>query len=457
MESFNDIWKEVLARCRAEVSDVMYNMWLTPLEFKKFENYTVIFSIAAEFKRAIILDKFGKMIKDRFEEILGFPVDIDIIVDIPMTEEQQSNESASKKENSDKESNPEEETAETGKSEKTPIDFFTFDSFIVGKSNSFAYNTSLSVAEEPGKKYNPLLIYGRSGLGKTHLMFAIYNKIKRDNPDAIIIYTTGESFMTELIECITKKNMIYFHNKYRNADALLVDDIQYIQSGTSVQEEFFHTFNVLQQANKQIVMTSDVPPREMQGFDERIRTRFEMGVLADIQPPDIDTRKAIVKRKCRSLNIELSESIIDYITQKIKLNVRQLEGIVKKLEAMTKFNGKQPTMEEIQNIVRDITTDSEPVGVTIDKVLDIVSTTFGVSVSDLKSEKRQANITQSRQVAMYILKEITELTLKDIGECFNKNHSTVLHSIDSCRDKMNENPRFKSTVMNIIRDLRENK
>lgn len=443
MDTFNDIWKEVLAICKNQVSDVMYNMWLSPLEFVKFENDTVVFLIGAEFKKSIILDKFGQMIRDGFEQILGFPVEIDILVDKTLgdlknggvTEQEKKEEHIPEKAN--------------------PFAAFTFDNFIVGKSNSFAYNMALGVAEEPGTKYNPLLTYGKSGLGKTHLMFAIYNRMKRDNPDAIIIYTTGESFFNELIECITKKNTIVFHNKYRNADALLIDDIQYIQRGDAVQEEFFHTFNILQQAGKQIVMTSDVPPKEMPGLHERLRTRFESGVLADILPPDIDMRKAIIKRKCSQLGITLSEAVTDFIAQKIKSNVRQLEGTVKKIEAMTKVYGSSPTLEQVQDIIKDITNENEPVSVTIDKIIDSVSNAFGVTSSDIRSDKRQAEITQARQAAMYIIKEITDLTLKDIGGYFGKNHATVVHSVKQCKEKMEENASYKSTVNNIVRDFQD--
>lgn len=443
MDTFNDIWKEVLAICKNQVSDVMYNMWLSPLEFVKFENDTVVFLIGAEFKKSIILDKFGQMIRDGFEQILGFPVEIDILVDKTLgdlknggvTEQEKKEEHIPEKAN--------------------PFAAFTFDNFIVGKSNSFAYNMALGVAEEPGTKYNPLLTYGKSGLGKTHLMFAIYNRMKRDNPDAIIIYTTGESFFNELIECITKKNTIVFHNKYRNADALLIDDIQYIQRGDAVQEEFFHTFNILQQAGKQIVMTSDVPPKEMPGLHERLRTRFESGVLADILPPDIDMRKAIIKRKCSQLGVTLSEAVTDFIAQKIKSNVRQLEGTVKKIEAMTKVYGSSPTLEQVQDIIKDITNENEPVSVTIDKIIDSVSNAFGVTSSDIRSDKRQAEITQARQAAMYIIKEITDLTLKDIGGYFGKNHATVVHSVKQCKEKMEENASYKSTVNNIVRDFQD--
>ena len=441
MDTFNDIWKEVLSICKNQVSDVMYSMWLSPLEFVKFENDTVIFIIGAEFKKSIIMDKFGQMIRDGFEQILGFPVEIDILVDKTLGDLKPGGENE-KEEERLQESNG-------------PFAAFTFDSFIVGKSNSFAYNMAMGVAEEPGTKYNPLLTYGKSGLGKTHLMFAIYNKMKLENPDAIIIYTTGESFFNELIECITKKNTIVFHNKYRNADALLIDDIQYIQKGDAVQEEFFHTFNILQQAGKQIVLTSDVPPKEMLGIHERLRTRFESGVLADIQPPDIDMRKAIIKRKCQELDITLSESVTDFIAQKIKNNVRQLEGTVKKIAAMTKIYGEAPTIEQVQDIIKDITNENQPVSVTIEKIIDSVSNSFGVTSSDIKSDKRQADITQARQAAMYIIKEITDLTLKDIGGYFGKNHATVLHSVKQCKEKMDEAPNYKSTVNNIIRDYQD--
>lgn len=456
MDSFNDVWKEVLARCKENVSEVIYNMWFAPLKYIKFENYTVIFSINAEFRKDIIMDKYSPMIRENFEAILGFPIDIDILVEKDFSGPQTVTGIAPAADTASQVSDKTAAAAEKNE-EKSKTDSFTFDSFIVGKSNSFAYNTSLSVAREPGKKYNPLLIYGNSGLGKTHLMFAIYNALKKQNPNAIIIYTPAENFLNELLECIRNHNTDYFHNKYRNADALLVDDIQHIQNGNAVQEEFFHTFNVLQQANKQIVMTADVPPREMLGFDERLRTRFEMGMLADIQPPDIETRMAIIKRKCEHMNFHLKEVAVEYIANKIKNNIRQIEGILNKIQAKSEVLKRDLTIEEIQMTVLDFTTEYQPVGVTVDKVLDIVSSTFGVPVNDLKSEKRQANIAQARQVSMYVIKEVTELTLQEIGDVFGKKHSTVLHSIDACKEKMNDDPKFKNNVNNIIRDIRENK
>ena len=444
MDTFNDIWREVLALCRNKVSDVMYNMWFAPLEFVKFENDTVIFLIGAEYKKSIIMDKFAQLIKDGFEQILGFPVEIDILVDKTMAE----GKTGAKTEEEENDGDKDEDAAK-------PFSSFTFDNFVVGKSNSFAYNMSLKVAEEPGVSYNPLLIYGPSGLGKTHLMFAIYNRMKKENPNAIIIYTTCEGFLNELIESISKKNTSVFHNKYRNADALLIDDIQYIQRGEAVQDEFFHTFNILQQAGKQIVMTSDAPPKEMLGITERLRTRFESGVMADIQPPDIDTRKAIIIRKSQQLGITLSEAMIDFIAQKLKNNVRQMEGTVKNIGALTRVYGKLPSMEQVQNIIKDITNENQPISVTIDKIIDSVSGSFGVTAADIRSDKRQAEITRARQAAMYVIKEITDQTLKEIGDVFGKNHTTVLHSINQCKDRRKEEQEYKMAVMNIIRDFQE--
>ncbi|MBR3975544.1 MAG: chromosomal replication initiator protein DnaA [Clostridia bacterium] len=441
MDTFNDVWKEVLNICKAQVAQPLYNIWFAPLEFIKFENDTVVFLVSADYKKSIIQDKFSGIIKDGFEQVLGFPVEIDIIVDKTI-----SDNSSDKKENKSEPENKESQNAFSG---------FTFDNFIVGKSNTFAYNVARGVCEEPGTKYNPLLIYGRSGLGKTHLMLAVYNKLKAQNPDAILIYTTGENFMNELVKDIYNKNMDHFHNKYRNVDALLMDDIQIIQRGESVQEEFFHTFNVLQQAGKQIVITSDIPPKEMAGLDERLRTRFEQGVIADIQPPDIDTRKAIIKRKCEQLGIRLSDSVTEYIAQKIKNNIRQLEGTVKKIDAMSKAYGTPVTIEQVQNIIKDITTDNQPISVITDKIMERIAQTYNVTLADIKSDKRQAKITLARQISMYVIKEVTDLTLKEIGEIFDKNHSTVLHSLKCAEEKMQESASVKLLVINTIKEFQE--
>lgn len=447
MDTLNDVWKAVLALCKPQVSEVMYNMWLCPLELVKFENDTFIFWTNTEFKKSIIQTKFGDLLHKCFTEVMGFPVDIDIIVsDIPAGEK-----AFSQNEKSDENKN--DETVDG--SAATGFEAYTFDNFIVGKSNNFAYSVSVGVAQNPGKYSNPLLIYGRSGLGKTHLMLATLNKIKKDHPDYVIIYTTGENFMNEMVESIAKKNPAAFRNKYRNIDALLMDDIQFIQRGEAVQEEFFHTFDALYQKNKQIILTSDVPPRNMEVLDERLRTRFEMGVTADVQPPDFDTRRAIIIRKSQQLGLPLSEQTVDYIAQKIKNNIRQLEGIVKKIGAMTNAYGAALSLDQVKNIIRDVTSESQPVAVTAEKVIDYVAKAFGVTASDLKSDKRQAKINTARQVAMYVLKEVTDLTLQEIGEYFKKTHATVIHAISTISQKMDETPSVKAIAVAAIHEFQE--
>ncbi|MBQ7689380.1 MAG: chromosomal replication initiator protein DnaA [Clostridia bacterium] len=437
MDTIADVWKEVLAVCSKKVSEPIYKMWIAPLELVKFEKNTFIFVIGSEFKKSIIMDQFSGIIKDAFEEVMGFPVEIDIFVNGAVTQEE--------------EKKP--ETTDAKSDLGGGLRQYTFDNFIVGKSNNFAYNVSLGVAEHPGSLYNPLLIYGRSGLGKTHLLFAIYNRLKENNPDKVIIYVTGESFMNELVVDLKNHNTIAFHEKYRNVDALLVDDIQFIQRGASVQEEFFHTFNALEQAGKQIVITSDVPPREMEILDERLRTRFEMGIIADIQPPDIDTRKAIILRKCEQLDITLPDAVVDLIAQKIKNNVRQIEGTVKKISAMMNAYSRTVTVEQVQDIIKDITTDNQPTAVVVKKIIEFVAKSFGVTANDILSDNRQSNIALARQLCMYVIKEVTDLKLNEIGKYFNKNHSTVLHSIAQAKEKMDKNPSVKAAAVSAINEF----
>lgn len=452
MDTLNDIWKEVLALCKKEVSDVMYNMWLAPLEFYKLENDTAVFIVNADFRKTIIITKFAPLLKKCFKEIIGFDVEIDVMVDQAFDEKSEPDQKNSK----NTESVNEDDNKEENNQQKRSSSSYTFDNFVVGKSNLFAYNVAKGVAENPGGQYNPLLIYGNSGLGKTHLLFAIYNELKRKNPNNIVIYTTGESFLNELVDCVSKKNTRVFHNKYRNVDALLMDDIQVIEKGEMVQEEFFHTFNALDNAGKLIVLTSDLPPKEMTVLNDRLRTRFEMGVLADIQPPDIETRKAIIIRKCSSLGITLSDSMIEYIATKIKSNIRQLEGTVKKIAALKKVYGVMPTLEQIQNIVKDVSSDSLPVSVIIEKIFSIVSETYSVSVEDMKSSSRSQNISLARNVCMYVMKKcIQNITLKEIGSHFGKDHATVLHSVKRVEDTMQTDQIFKNTVNNIIREVKE--
>ena len=433
MDSFAEIWQLVQEELKNQVTEVAYNVWLSPLEFVKFENDTVYLSIS-EFKKNIIADKFMTPLNKAFETILGFSVQIVFL--IPGEDKTQ------KKENEDPAQSFEHE--------------YTFDNFITGPSNRFAHAAALNVANNPGITYNPLFIYGHSGLGKTHLLLAIMNEIKQQRPDAKIIYTSGELFTNELIYYIGNHNTYAFHEKYRNCDVLLVDDIQFIAKTETTQEEFFHTFNALKNNGSQIVLTSDRPPREMMTLEERLRTRFEMGLIADVQPPTLETRMAIVKKKSDDLNIILSDDVVKFIAENIKKNIRQLEGTVKKISAYREVEGTSPSIAVAKRAISDIINDNQPLPVTVENIINEVARTFDVSAADIRSSKKSANISLARQVAIYIVDRITGLSLKAIGSEFgNKHHSTIIYSLRECKTKIERDIALKATVDDIIKNINE--
>ena len=436
MESYSEVWSLAKEYCRGKCSETIYNLWIDPLTMKSFKDNKIEL-LTSEFKANIVKSKFLGLLSEALEKTMGFPVEIEII-----------SQSVSKKEDIEiKEKNIQENLNKYD---------FTFDTFIVGSSNKFAYAASQAVAATPGQAYNPLFIYGNSGLGKTHLLNAICTEIKKNNPDAKIIYTGGEDFTNELILSIEKKTMPDFHNKYRTIDVLLVDDIQFIAGKASTQEEFFHTFNAPIQDNKQIVLTSDRPPKEISLLEDRIKTRFEWGLLADIQPPDIETRIAIIKRKAALMSFELPDEVVQYIAEKIKNNVRLLEGAVKKINALCTISGHEPSIIIAQKAIKDILSDNQPLPVTITKILDEVARTYGTTTENILSKKRNANISEARQAAMYIVREVTSLPMEKIGEEFGgKHHSTVIYNISQMEEKMNSNATTRATIQGIINNIND--
>ncbi len=434
MNSFDEIWELVKEQLKLSVTEVAYNVWLSPLSFVKFQNDTVYLSIT-EFKKRIIVDKFSEIINSAFEAVLGFPITIEYVV---------PNEHAK---------NPDIENS--NKSDINEYDY-TFSNFITGPSNRFAHAAAINVASNPGKAYNPLFIYGHSGLGKTHLLLAIMNEIKANNPDANIIYTSGEHFTNELIYYIGNHNTYDFHEKYRNCDVLLVDDIHFIARGETIQEEFFHTFNALNNNGSQIVLTSDRPPKEMMTLEERLRTRFEMGLIADVQPPTLETRMAIVKNKAEALGLELNDEVIQFIGENIKRNIRQLEGAVKKIKAFQDVEGVRPSIAVAKRAISDLINDDQPTPVTVDNIINEVARTFDVSPADIRSDKRSANISQARQVAIYVVEQVTSLSLKAIGiEFGNKHHSSIIYALKEIRNKIEKDVSLKSTIDDIIKNINE--
>ena len=435
MDSFRDLFEQVLLLCKSDdtIADVTYNLFFDDLEPVDFSNDTAILQTTSDFKQGILAGKYADLLQKNFEKLLGFPVQVEIKV-----------------------KNQKEETSAfpsftPGKNEE-----YTFDTFVVGAENKFAYAACQRVAKDPGTIYNPLFIYGRSGLGKTHLLMATQNEIRKNNPDANILYTTSENFTNDMVSFLAQKNMEEFHNKYRTVDVLLIDDVQFLQNKMGFQEEFFHTFNALTQVGKQVILTSDRPPREIDTLTDRLRNRFESGLLADIQPPDIETRMAIVKKKAQQFQMELSPQIVEYVAEKLKNNIRQLEGAVKKIFAMSSLTGNAPTTDMAEEAIRDVQTDNMPVGVKTEKIIEYIANFYGITPADITSNKKNANIALARQVTVYVLREITGQTLQMIGEAIGgKNHSTINYSISLVEKKMRNEPSFKNTVFEIINNLQE--
>ncbi len=436
MESLREMWLLVCERLKASCGEVIYDIWFKPLEIVSFDGAKAELA-ASEFMKGIIEQKFLGEIKEAFKAVMGFDVEISIV-----------DPNAAKA--------PAPQTNGGAGSTSLSIEKNTFETFVVGSSNKFAHAAAQAVAATPGAAYNPLFIYGNSGLGKTHLLCAISNEIKSKNPSADIIFTRGEDFVSLIVDGIKEKTMKEIHNKYRNCDVLLVDDIQFIAGKESTQEEFFHTFNALTQDGKQIVLASDRAPKDIEILDERLRNRFEWGLIADIQPPDIETRMAIIQRKADTLGLELPPDVVQFIAEKIKANIRQLEGAVKKINALVNIEGASINIAMAQNAIKDIMTDSRPVSSIVSNIISETSRTFGVPQADIISKKKDAKTARARQVAIYIVREITDLTQKEISEFFGgRDRTTILYSVETiAKDSANDSS-LKKTIDKIIKNVQE--
>lgn len=446
MESFREVFALVSDYCKNEISQVAHSLWIKDIEPVRLEGSTAYLAVRSEFKQKILEEKYFELLTRAFEEVMGFHVDL-VITSLEPTKAQ-AQEAVEKLQHF----SPEELEKTTAGGDYE----YTFSTFIVGPSNKFAHAASLAVATNPAGAYNPLFIYGGSGLGKTHLLYAICNEILKAQPQTNIIYIKGEDFTNELIEAIRNETTKAFHDKYRRADVLLVDDIQFIGGKESTQEEFFHTFNSLYESSKQIVLTSDRPPKEIKTLEDRLRTRFEWGLLADVQPPDFETRVAIIRRKAELMAITIPDDVADYIANKLKTNIRQLEGVVKKMKAYWLLAGTPPSILIAQNAIRDVLSDHQPIPVTIERIISEVARTYnGVTPQDIRSTKRSANISSARQVSIYIVREITQMSMSAIGEEFGgRDHSTIVYALQQVDKNMDVDPRYKELIEDIIKNVR---
>ena len=441
MENFNEGWKIICDYLRQEkkIAEVAYNTWIsriTPVGID-FEKGLITLMVPNEFHRQTLIRGYLSRFEEAYEAVLG--TSFETIFILPEDGEKQKERLLG-----------DENSADAGYE-------FTFDTFIVGSSNKFAHAASLAVAQNPASAYNPLFLYGNSGLGKTHLLYAIGNEIRKTHPEYKVIYIKGEDFSNEIIQSILNKTTAQFRQKYRQTDVLLVDDIQFIGGKESTQEEFFHTFDALYDAKKQIVLSSDRPPKEIKVLTDRLRSRFEMGLLADIQAPDFETRMAIIKRKAEIIGLDLNDDLCAYIANKLKTNIRQLEGVVKKLMARYNLTKEKPTLSIVNESISDILNDDTPPELTVEKIVDEVCRTFGVDSDDLRSQKsRRANINKPRQIAIYIVRELTTLSMESIGNEFgNRHYSTIVYTVQQVEKEIRKDPSLRATVEDIIKNIRE--
>lgn len=455
MEHLTQQWPSILKRVKDEygITDVSFNTWLKPLEIFTVEDHVIYILFPSDSNQIslnYIAKKYELPLKVTINEVTGEEYELKFI--LPKDAVQLNPQPTASSENS--------VTEEVLRSSHLNPKY-TFDTFVVGGNNRFAQTASLAVAESPGEAYNPLYIYGGPGLGKTHLMHAIGNFILHENPQMKVLYVTSEDFLNEVIESIRSANsanaMSKFREKYRTVDVLMIDDIQFIIGKESTQEEFFHTFNALHAAGKQIVLTSDRPPKEMETLEARIRSRFEWGLMADIGYPDYETRMAILRRKCEAEHFDLPDDILNYIAENIKSNIRELEGALNKLIAYSNLEKVTITMDIAKRELQNIISPDKPREVTPQLIIEMVSEHFNISVDQMISKNRSNAVSRPRQIAMYLCKTMTDSPLEAIGSLLGgRDHSTIIHGASKIAEEYNTNEELRRQVDAIKKKINPN-
>lgn len=449
------IWESVKLSLKEKYAPSFVNLWFEELKLNSYEENTITFSTISEFKYKIITEKHLPIIKSGFCEILGFEPEIKIIfVGSPTSPEKILNQIKQQ------DALPEEgETVKKAAALPTgaiPQNYkfeYTFENFIVGNSNKFAHAACTAVAARPAENYNPLFIYGPSGLGKTHLMSAVVNEITKNKPGTRVLYIKGDDFTNQMIEALAKQEMYKFHEKYRNCDILLIDDVQFIAGKTSTQEEFFHTFNALYEDGKQIILTSDRPPKDIQTLEDRLKTRFEWGLIADIQPPDIELRVAIIRKKAEQVSIVLPDDVLNFMAETLCSNIRQIEGAIKKLSAMSFLSGSQITMDMAKSCISELLGGAEPINVTVEKIFGAVSNRYGISKADILGKKRDKEIANARHISIYAIRDITEMSFNSIAKIFERDYATIHSAFEKIEKKYENDSMFRIEIDELIRDI----
>ena len=433
MNSPADIWARVLSLMEADMTATTIHTWFDDTEAVALEEDRFVLYTPSDFKKDIIAARYLGAVKKALHEL--FSAEFDVLVLGPGEMEQ-------RRARQKKDDNFLPGTEE-----------YTFERFVVGSSNKFAHAAARAVADHPAQNYNPLFIYGESGLGKTHLLYAIAHTIHNNHPDYRIVYIKGDAFTNELIQAIREGRNQEFREKFRAADVFLMDDVQFIAGKDSTMEEMFHTFNTLYETRKQIVFTADRPPKEMLKLEDRLKTRFEWGLIADIQPPDYETRMAIIKNKAIRMGVELPEAVLQYVAENITANVRQIEGTVNKIMALRDLEGSNIDAATVTRAVRDMFKDPSDIMPTSDVIIEEVCNFYNIDNSALRGQGRTKDTALARQVAMYLIREMTNLSLKEIGREFeNRDHTTVLHSIERVEKLKKSTPE----ITEVIKDIRSN-
>lgn len=442
MDSIKEKWDEIKETIRKEyeLTDVSYDTWIKPLSFYDVKENVVIIMIPSDQAHALnyISSKYKNFFKVIISEMMDHTYDISFVLEKEAIKKDKMTESVAKPSN------------HTNYENANLNPKYKFDTFVVGSNNKLAHSAALAAAESPGEVYNPLYIYGGAGLGKTHLMHSIGHFILERNPIMKVLYVTSENFTNEVISCIRSGDALKMNkmrDKYRTVDILMIDDIQFIIGKESTQEEFFHTFNTLHSAGKQIILSSDKPPKDMETLEERLRSRFEWGLIADIQPPDYETRMAILQKNAENYNKEIDDEILSYIAENVKSNIRELEGALNKIMAFSKLNKVDIKLEYAEEALKDVIYPNKKKEITPSYIIEVVAEHFGISPEDIASRKRTAELVQPRQVVMYLCRQLTEASLQNIAKAIGKkDHTTVLHGIEKITEKMENDEELKNKV-----------
>lgn len=444
----NEIWSRICEELKSLISPDAFKRWFSPITLTSLEEGRLVLGVDNSIYQYWIEENYLTQLREASELAIGQPVEV---VFEPSGEALQPKE--------EKEA-PKERPLRVSKErpgdskQGSLIPRYEFRSFVVGVNNQFAHAAAVAVAEAPAKIYNPLFIHGSVGLGKTHLMHAIGHHVVAKKPNARVIYVTSEQFTNEFINAIQHGEMVKFRKRYRQAEALLIDDVQFFAGKDRSQEEFFHTFNALFDGNKQIVLSSDCPPSDVANLEQRLVSRFEWGLTAELQPPDIETRLAILRSKASKMQVRLGDSVLLFIAERVKANIRRLEGALNRVAAWASLNERKVTQTQVEELLKDFIQQEARQVVTIDSIQRKVAEGFDIRMTDMTSKRRPANIAVPRMVAMYLSRRLTQKSLQEIGEAFGgRDHGTVLHACKSIECKMGDSDQFKQTVTAITRKL----